>query len=109
MQSPSEIHFVATKIVLRYLKGTTQFGIWYKPSENGSLIGYVDNDWTGNIDDMKSTTSYIFYLGFGMFSWNSKKPEIVVQSITEAKYVVRAITTNQAIWLRKILLELGVE
>lgn len=109
MQSPSEIHFAATKRVLRYLKGTTQFGIWYKPRKNGSLIGYVDSDWAGNIDDMKSTMGYVFSLGSGMFSWNSKKQEIVAQSTAEAEYVAGAAAANQAIWLRKILLDLGAE
>lgn len=85
MQSPTKTHFAATKRVLRYVKGTTQFGIWYKPSENGSLLGYVDSDWARNIDDMKSTTCYAFSLGSSMFSWNSRKQEIVAQSTAEAE------------------------
>ena len=109
MQSPSKTHFAVAKRVLRYLKGTTQFGIWYKPSENGSLLGYVDSDWAGNPDDMKSTTGYAFSLGSGMFSWNSKKQEIVAQSTAEAEYVAAAAAANQAIWLRKILKDLGVQ
>ena len=109
MQSPSKTHFIAAKRVLRYLRGTMQLGIWYKPNENGSLLGYVDSDWAGNLDDMKSTTGYAFSLGSGMFSWNSKKQEIVAQSTAEAEYVAAAAVANQAIWLRKILKDLGVQ
>ena len=109
MQSPSKTHFIAAKRVLRYLRGTMQLGIWYKPNENGSLLGYVDSDWAGNLDDMKSTTGYAFSLGSGMFSWNSKKQEIVAQSTAEAEYVAAGAAANQAIWLRKILKDLGVQ
>ena len=44
-----------------------------------------------------------------MFSWNSKKQEIVAQSTAEAEYVAAAAAANQAIWLRKILKDLGVQ
>ncbi|RDY00692.1 Aldehyde dehydrogenase family 2 member B4, mitochondrial, partial [Mucuna pruriens] len=111
MQSPSEIHFAVAKRVLRYLKGTTQFeyGTSHKPSENGRLAGYVDSDWVGNLDEMKSITGYSFTLGSGMFCWNSKKQEIVAQSIAEAEYVAAAAAVNQTIWLMKILLDSGVK
>ena len=109
MQSPSKIHFAAAKRVLRYLRGTTQFGIWYRPNENGSLLGYVDGDWARNPDDMKRTTSYAISLGSGIFSWNSNKQEIVAQSTTEAEYVAVVLAANHAIWLRKILKDLGVQ
>lgn len=44
MQSPSNIHFAAAKRVLRYLKGTVKLGIWFRPVEEGALLGFVDSD-----------------------------------------------------------------
>ena len=44
MQSPSELHFKATKRVLRYIKGTIDYGIWYEKSKNLRLIGFTDSD-----------------------------------------------------------------
>ena len=41
-----------------------------------------------------------------MFSWNSKKQEIVAQPTAEAEYIAAEASVNQAIWLRKILVEL---
>jgi hypothetical protein len=63
MSSTSQMHYSATKRDLRYIKGTTDYGIWYKPVENSSLIGYTDSDWAGCLDDMKSTSDYAFSHG----------------------------------------------
>ena len=55
MAKPLEIHWVAAKKVLRYLKGTINFGIMYTDNCDVELTGYSDSDWSGNPDDMKST------------------------------------------------------
>lgn len=107
MQSPSQVHFGAGKRILRYLQGTKEFGIWYIPMTNSSLLGYTDSDWAGSLDDMKSTSGYAFSLGSGVFSWASKKQPTVAQSTAEAEYVAAAETTSQAIWLRRILNDMG--
>jgi hypothetical protein len=69
-------------------------------------LGYSDSDWAGSIDDMRSTSGYLFTLGSGAFCWNSKKQEIVAQSTAEAEYVAASGAVNQAVWLRKILSDL---
>ncbi|CAL5443052.1 unnamed protein product [Camellia sinensis] len=46
--------------ILRYLQGTIDFGIWYSSLEDSKLIGFSDSDWAGSIDDMKSTSGYVF-------------------------------------------------
>lgn len=102
MHSSSLTHFGVGKRVLRYLKGTADFGIWYSKSD-GKLEGFVDSDWAGSIDDSKSTTGYVFSLGSGVFSWNSKKQDVVAQSSAKAEYIAAAAASNQAIWIRKIL------
>jgi len=56
---------------------------------------------------MKSTLGYAFSLGSGIFSWASKKQAIVAQSTAEAEYVAAAEATSQAIWLRRILKDMG--
>ena len=71
MASPTELHLQAAKIVLRYLKGTVDLGILYRKRGNGELIAYIDSDYSGNIDDRKSTSSYVFLLSDGAMSWSS--------------------------------------
>ncbi|BFG16559.1 hypothetical protein CerSpe_028330 [Prunus speciosa] len=47
MQNPSQIHYGAAKRILRYLQGTIDYGIWYKPTTDPRLFGYTDSDWAG--------------------------------------------------------------
>ncbi|KAL0350181.1 UNVERIFIED_CONTAM: Retrovirus-related Pol polyprotein from transposon RE2 [Sesamum radiatum] len=55
----------------------------------------------------ESTSGYTFSLGSGIFSWASKKQATVAQSSAEAEYIAAAATSNQAIWLRRILEDMG--
>ncbi|BBG94392.1 NAD(P)-binding Rossmann-fold superfamily protein [Prunus dulcis] len=89
MQNPSQMHYGATKRILRYLQGTINHGIWYKPTTDPRLFGYTKSDWAGPVDDMKSTSGYAFTIG------------------SEVQYVVVASTTCQAIWLKRIFEDIG--
>ena len=42
-----------------------------------------------------------------MFSWGSKKQQTVAQSSAEAEYVSASLATSHAIWLRRILDDIG--
>lgn len=64
-----------------------------------------DSDWEGSQDDMKSTPGYSFTLENGVFSWLSQKQDIIVQS--RAKYIAACEAVNQAIWLWKIMNDIG--
>lgn len=106
MHSPSVTHLGVGKRVLRYIRGTTDFGIWYNKGD-GKIEGFVDSDWAGSVDDSKSTSGYVFSLGSGVFSWNSKKQDVVAQSSAEAEYIAAAAASNQAIWIKKVLSDLN--
>ena len=106
MESPTEIHLLAAKRILRYLQGTKDFGLFYKKGEKSDLIGFVDSDYAGDQDNRKSTSGYVFVLGTGAISWSSRKQKIITLSTTEAEFVAATACTCQAIWLRKILEEL---
>ena len=48
---------------MRYLKGTKEYGLWYKKGGNLDLKAFIDANWTGNVDDKKSTGGEAFFLG----------------------------------------------
>jgi len=103
MQDPSQIHLVAAKRVLRYLRGTARFGIHFVKSTSVNLVGFSDNDWGGSDEGMMSTSSYCFAMGKIVFSWNSKKQSMVAHSTEEAEYIAAYVAAKQLIWLTKML------
>ncbi|GLT43009.1 hypothetical protein SLA2020_169860 [Shorea laevis] len=106
MQSPSEIHLKGAKRILRYVKGTIDFGVMYSRSDEIKLLGFTDSDWAGSEDDMKSTSGCCFSIGSGMISWCSRKQDTVAQSTAESEYIAAADAANQAIWIRKVMRDL---
>ena len=107
MHNPRQIHLGVARRVLRYIQGTLDYGILFERKVEPKLIGYCDSDWGGCLDDMKSTSGYVFTLGSGVFSWGSKKQQTVAQSSAEAEYVSASLATSHAIWLRRILNDIG--
>jgi len=51
MSNPTEVHLQAAKRILRYLKGTINYGIFYKKNENKQLIAYTDSDYARDLTD----------------------------------------------------------
>ena len=68
METPKESHWLAAKMILRYIKRTFNLGLFYAYGEAAKLVGYLDSDWGGNQDDRKSTTGYVFYFWSSAFS-----------------------------------------
>lgn len=65
MQNPKLSCLAATKRIIRYLKGTLDYGIFFPASDEGNecrLVGYTDPSWCEDAKDKKSTTSHVFML-----------------------------------------------
>ena len=60
--APKESHIISIKIILRYLKGTTEYGLWYPKGNNLTIQAFTDADWVGSIDHRKSTPEALEYL-----------------------------------------------
>lgn len=106
MAAPIHLHIQAIKRVIRYLKGTISFGIWYKQDTESGLTAYMDIDYAGDESDSKSTSGYIFMMSGGAVAWSFRKQPIVTLSTTEAEYVAAATCASQAVWMGRILKEL---
>ena len=112
--NPSEQHMLALKHLLRYLLGTAHYSIMYSRTRHPDhpyipFDSYSDTDHAGDIDTSRSTTGYIFKLAGGPISWQSKLQKTVALSSTESEYMGLTETTKEAIWLERIITELGNE
>ena len=85
---------------------------WYKGHVhmlcNSGVLGYTDSDYAGNSDNRRSTTGYIFTLYGGAISWMSRLQKCVALSTTEAEYVVAIEACKEAIWLIRLVGDLGL-
>ena len=66
--NPKESHMIALKRIIKYVKTTANFGVWYSKDTNDVLAGYSDSDWAGNADDRKSRLGGCFYVGNNLVS-----------------------------------------
>ena len=78
---------MVAKHVLRYIRGTINYGLRYTASSDIKLHGFTDSDWAGSAEDKKSTSGMCFNLGSAMISWGSRKHKFFTLSTTEAEYM----------------------
>jgi hypothetical protein len=112
LENPGLEHWVAAKRVFRYLKGSMECGLTYRRNDRGVVLsGASDADWSGNLDDRRSTSGYCFHIGTttAAISWRSLKQPVVALSSTEAEYVALAVAAQEAVFLRSLLGELGFQ
>ena len=71
-------------------------------------IGYTNSDFQSYIESIKSTSGYVFTLGGGAVSWRSVKQSSIADSTMEAEYIAASEAAKEAVWLKNLLLDLGV-
>ena len=98
----------ALKGIIKYVKITAEFGVWYSKDTSDVLAGYFDSDWARHADDRKSTSGDCFYVGNNLVSWMSKKQNSISLSTAEAKYIAVGSYCTQLLWMQKLLHDYGI-
>lgn len=102
-------HWKAAKRVLRYLKGTPDYGLVYERT-GLPLFGVVDADWGMNTaDSRRSYSGFAFILAGAPISWEARKQRTIALSSTEAEYMAISEATKEAMYLRDMLNSVGME
>ena len=60
--NPKESHMIVLKRIIKHVKSTANFSVWYSKDTNDVLAGYFDADWPSNANDRKSTLGGCFYM-----------------------------------------------
>uniref|UniRef100_A0A803Q6S7 CCHC-type domain-containing protein n=1 Tax=Cannabis sativa TaxID=3483 RepID=A0A803Q6S7_CANSA len=109
MGQPGKDHWTVVKWIMRYLKGTQTTGLIYGANCNGEEVrGFVDSDYAGDIDTRRSQSGYVFQLNGCTISWKSNLQSIVALSTTEAEYIACTEAIKEALWLKGITAEVGI-
>ena len=100
------------KRVLRYLHGPCDYGLCYQLIPGLDKVfdihGFFDADWAGDLDQIRSTSGYVFNLFEGAVKWMSKKQSIVALSTTEAEYMATTHASKEAVWLQRLCSSMGL-
>ena len=97
MVKPTKLFWKAENHVLRYLRGTSGYGLWYRQMDEVNLHGFMDVDWAGSPTDRKSTSGGVFSIGSTPVSWYSKKQIFVALGSAEVEYVAAIQAACEAI------------
>ena len=106
MVEPRRVQWSAAKHVLRYVAGTVDYGLDYVRGDGVGLVGYSDLNSASCAGDRESTLGCCFGLGSAVVSWFSRKQKSVALNSIEAEYMPASQASCEAIWLRKLLVEL---
>jgi len=84
MENPGHVHWQALRWVLIYLNKSLNDDLNYTRTtqEEDALEGYVDANYSGNLDDKKSLSNFVFVVFDTTTSWKAKQQFMVAISIT---------------------------
>ncbi|GJT60519.1 hypothetical protein Tco_1004052 [Tanacetum coccineum] len=106
---PTEKNLHAVKRIFRYLKGTTNIGLWFSKDTSVALTAYANADHAGCQDTIKSTPGSAQYLGDRLVSGSSNKKKSTAISSIKAEYIALSGCCAQILWIISQLTDYGYE
>nr|GFA51950.1 putative ribonuclease H-like domain-containing protein [Tanacetum cinerariifolium] len=107
MHQPQVAHMNAALRIVRYLKGTAGHGVLFRSNRHLNIQMYTDADGAGDKGNRRSTSGYFSLVGGNLVTWRSKKQKVVSLSSTEAEFRGIAKGLAEALWIRKLVSEIG--
>lgn len=105
---PGAKHWNAVIRVFRYLKGTKSFGLEIKRNTRAEVMeAFSDADYAGDHDTRKSTSGCIIHVYGNSVIWLSRRQKSITRSTQEAEYIAASVTTQQLIYVKALLQQLG--
>lgn len=107
-QNPGKAHWYAVKRILSYLAGTKNHGIVFHGVGRTTFVGYTYSDYAGDKDFRRSISGFIFLHLGGAISWGSTRLSCTALLTTEAEDIAASNATKEAIWLQRLLQQIGL-
>ncbi|XP_015932876.1 uncharacterized mitochondrial protein AtMg00810-like [Arachis duranensis] len=96
-------HWLGVKRILRYLAGTIDHRIVFRPCTDLRIFAFADSDWGSDVDDRCSTSGSCVFLGSNIVAWSSRKQRSVSRSSVEAEFWSIAAVETDIRWLQNLL------
>ena len=101
--APTRRHWNGIKHILRYLKGTSDMGLFYLKESKQQLLGYADAGYLLDPHKARSPTRYVFSCNGVAISWKFVKQTRVATSLNHSKILALHEASHECIWLRSMI------
>ena len=101
--APTRRHLNGIKHILRYLKGTSNMGLFYSKESKQQLLGYADAGYLSDPHKAQSQTGYVFSCNRAAISWKYVKQTMVATSSNHSEILALHEANRECIWLRSII------
>ena len=110
LKNPTLNHWQAAKRVLRYLKGTKDYGLTYDapPSDINVLTGYCDASYAST-SDARSVSGSCFLFNMAAILWSASTQKAVATSTAESEYYSLGTACQDAVFLRELLATIDLQ
>jgi lysophospholipid acyltransferase (LPLAT)-like uncharacterized protein len=121
LNTPGAAMIKAAKRALRYVKGSTRFGLEYKRIWRPQMVAgiftkwcrdtmvsaTVDADWAGQQDTRRSTAGFMLMFNGAVIHWWSRTLKVIALSSQDAEYMALSDSSREVIFVRQLLEALG--
>ena len=109
LAKPSKSDIIASKRLLRYLRGTMDFGLKLQMHIRArtTLTVFTDSDWAGNRPTRKSVPSWVIMLDGFFLSAGAQTQSVIAQSSCEAEYIAATAATSEAKHIQALFMACG--
>ncbi|KAK9150854.1 hypothetical protein Syun_009163 [Stephania yunnanensis] len=101
--SPTRRHWNGVKHIFRYLRGTSDMGLFYSRGVKLNLQGYADAGFLSDPHKARSQTGYVFTCGNTAVSWKSVKQTMVATSSNHSEVLAIHEASRECVWLRNMI------
>ena len=101
--APPKRHWNGIKQILRYLRGTSDIGLFYSKAMEPQLLGYAYAGYLSDPHKTRSQIGYIFTYGNTAISWRSVKQTMVATSSNHSEILVMHEASRECVWLRSMI------
>lgn len=100
---PTMRHWQGGKAILRYLKETINYGIFFEKRRDFSIAGFADAGYLSDMTRGKSQTGYLFTAMGSAVAWKSTKQSTAAPSTSHAEIIALYEATKECVWIKRFM------